>query len=558
MKSEDAKAPNSNGNSIKNDEHFKTSSLKRKATTENINVKKKKNNQWRKCSTHCDDSIPEFLITAANLGYLRCIEYLVERRGANVKQTSTVIIDGKTVIGASPLWCAAAAGHLDIVTYLLEKCNVNVNIIADKTKSTPVTAACFAGHLNVVMYLVGECKADVEIADIHGNTCLMIACQNGHAKIVDYLVSVAAADVNRKTLVERNTALHNCSDSVEIMKLLLNHGAKLDITNKYGVTPAIAASIEGKTSIIQYLVENDLISRKEKIDSLELLGATFVDRGKNMKALKIWKWAATHENRVPKLQHSSLLANILGITIKENKRIYYNNLDEIYYKALSIRERVLGPIHPETSECFRKIGLEYGENGDIDRCINLWIYCLDMEQRNFQSFNLTFQYSFMLSTELLCFVLIETKRKYNSISYRYFCNVMRVFKKCVKQIEKDAFYLSDEKNNKNKYQHYFHRMLVIVLHLASLLAKIEPLFFDDEGCYEFRETLGYLVTNINPTGINGGVSLLHLAFSKNCSLPSIYSFSLGTIKFPDLKLVNLLLQVGATYSSGYAPRSAVI
>ena len=43
MKSKDAKAPNSKCNSIKN-EHFKTSdnsSLKRKATTENINVKKK-------------------------------------------------------------------------------------------------------------------------------------------------------------------------------------------------------------------------------------------------------------------------------------------------------------------------------------------------------------------------------------------------------------------------------------------------------------------------------------------------------------------------------------
>ena len=70
---------------------------------------------------------------------------------------------------------------------------------------------------------------DIEIANRHGHTCLMIACYKGHLRIAKYLIGIGA-DVNRKS-VKGNTALHDCAESgsLEIMKLLLVSGAVMDV-----------------------------------------------------------------------------------------------------------------------------------------------------------------------------------------------------------------------------------------------------------------------------------------------------------------------------------------
>lgn len=75
---------------------------------------------------------------------------------------------------------------------------------------------------------------DMEIANRHGHTCLMIACYKGHLKIARYLIELGA-DVNRKS-VKGNTALHDCAESgsLEILQLLLSHDAKMDV-DSYGI-----------------------------------------------------------------------------------------------------------------------------------------------------------------------------------------------------------------------------------------------------------------------------------------------------------------------------------
>ncbi len=60
--------------------------------------------------------------------------------------------DGETIEGAPPLWCAAAAGHLEIVRLLIQN-SANVNSTT-KTNSTPLRAACFDGHFEIVQFLV--------------------------------------------------------------------------------------------------------------------------------------------------------------------------------------------------------------------------------------------------------------------------------------------------------------------------------------------------------------------------------------------------------------------
>lgn len=64
----------------------------------------------------------------------------------------SVVFGGETIEGAPPLWCAAAAGHDQIVQFLVyEGANVNSTT---QTNSTPLRAACFDGHFNIVQFLV--------------------------------------------------------------------------------------------------------------------------------------------------------------------------------------------------------------------------------------------------------------------------------------------------------------------------------------------------------------------------------------------------------------------
>ena len=60
-----------------------------------------------------------------------------------------------------------------------------------------------------------------------------------------------------------------------------------------GMTPLLAAAVTGHIHIVEYLIADpDLVSRKEKIDALELLGATFVDKKRDMLgSYKLWKRA---------------------------------------------------------------------------------------------------------------------------------------------------------------------------------------------------------------------------------------------------------------------------
>lgn len=75
--------------------------------------------------------------------------------------------------------------------------------------------------------------SDFEIANRHGHTCLMIVCYKGLKQIAHYLVKMGA-DVNRRS-VKGNTALHDCAESgsLDILKLLLKHNAKMDV-DSYG------------------------------------------------------------------------------------------------------------------------------------------------------------------------------------------------------------------------------------------------------------------------------------------------------------------------------------
>lgn len=346
------------------------------------------------------------MFKACRNGHFEVVEYLIEYCAANIEQTGLVNFEGENIEGAPPLWCASAAGHLKIVKYLVSK-GANVNSTT-KSNSTALRAACFDGHVEIVKFLV-ENNANIEIANRHGHTCLMIACYKGHFVIAKYLI-MKGADLNRKS-VKGNTALHDCAEcgSLEIMKLLLSHNAKM-APDAYQMTPLLAAAVTGHSAIVEYLLTRPECEPIEKISALELLGATFVDKKHDMlSAYTYWK-AALERRRASSLSFgggeavpaatttttttSSETSGPLSKerTIKHNPIEAYDfatefmnekELDEIIadpddvrMQALLIRERILGPTHPDTTYYIRYRGAVYADCGNFRKCILLWLYAL--------------------------------------------------------------------------------------------------------------------------------------------------------------------------------------
>lgn len=69
-------------------------------------------------------------------------------------------------------------------------------------------------------------------------------------------------------------------------------------------------------------------------------------------------------------------------------------------QALLIRERILGPTHPDTTYYIRYRGAVYADCGNFRKCILLWLYALDTQQKSLEPLHPMIQSSFLSFTEL--------------------------------------------------------------------------------------------------------------------------------------------------------------
>ncbi|NXW72832.1 FEM1A protein, partial [Hirundo rustica] len=521
------------------------------------------------------------LLIAARHGHLEVVEYLLDHCGARVEEGGSVSFDGETIEGAPPLWAASAAGHLGVVRSLLDHgASVNQTTL---TNSTPLRAACFDGHLEIVRYLVGERGADLEVANRHGHTCLMISCYKGHREIARYLLE-KGADVNRRS-VKGNTALHDCAESgsLEILQLLLHSKARME-KDGYGMTPLLAASVTGHTNIVEYLIQGGLqqseaagsqsgtcasggshqrgcseegcegcgasassqdevpnvfCTREAAVEALELLGATFVDKKRDLLGAHRY-WRRAMELRceggkyLPKPEPRQLVLAYdysREVSSLEELEALITDPDEMRMQALLIRERILGPSHPDTSYYIRYRGAVYADSGNFERCINLWKYALDMQQGNLEPLSPMTASSFLSFAELYSYVL-QDRSKGTLATHLGFSDLIGVLSKGVREVERALVHGKDPVADSAQ----FTKTLAIILHLVFLLEKVEC---TPEQEHQKRQTI-YRLLKCSPRAKNG-FTLLHMAVDKDTTMVGRYPVG----KFPSLHVVNLLLECGA-------------
>uniref|UniRef100_UPI00358DEFF0 protein fem-1 homolog C-like n=1 Tax=Myxine glutinosa TaxID=7769 RepID=UPI00358DEFF0 len=480
------------------------------------------------------------LLAASRYGHLDVVLYLLEHCRADIELGGSVSFDGETIEGAPPLWAASAAGHLSVVKALLSHgASVNNTTL---TNSTPLRAACFDGHLDIVKYLV-EHHADLEVANRHGHTCLMIACYKGHRDIARYLLE-RGADVNRKS-VKGNTALHDCAESgsLEIMKLLLKYKALME-KDGYGMTPLMAASVTCHTNIVEFLIHNPQTVKEERIDALELLGATFVDKKRDLlTALRYWKKAmdmrhSDRTNVIRKPESQNLIPAYdyaREVTTLEELDALIADPDEMRTQALLIRERVLGPSHPDTSYYIRYRGAVYADSGNFERCIKLWKYALDMQQTHLDPLSPMTASSLLSFAELFSFML-QDRAKGLLGTVVAFADLLGILTKSVHEIERGLKHVAQAGVVADREHSPFHKALCIILHLVCLLEKVAC---DDEQDVMKKRTVHRLV-RLDPRGRNS-YGPLHLAVDKETTAVGRYP----VCKFPSAVVAELLLECGA-------------
>ncbi len=326
--------------------------------------------------------------------------------------------------------------------------------------------------------------------------------------------------------------------------------------DSYGLTPLLAAAVTGHTAIVEYLTSRPNATRMQRIDALELLGATYVDKKRDMQgALRCWKLAmeerhADPDDVITKPDTRTPIAayeNAVETRTMHELQEIISEPDQMRMQALLVRERILGPAHPDTSYYIRYRGAVYADMGNFDRCITLWMYALEMQQKMLEPLSPMTLSSLLSFAELFSFMMKEHARSSGSAAGAAagaahcgpaFKDIMTVFEKAMRELEFGMSHLAKQSATSEKDMSHFNRLMVIIMHLLSLLCLIQDTMSETQ--VEAFKRAAYQLVRMNPRGCKG-YTPLHLACWKDTSSVGRYP----VCSFPSLPLVELLLEVGA-------------
>ena len=125
--------------------------------------------------------------------------------------------------------------------------------------NTPLHAAAYHGDLEMVQVLLGY-GVDVNALNDAGCTPLDFASRDGHrndSRVVQLLIE-HGADPNTRASRSGFAPLHRASEHgrFEVVRLLIDHGANVEVQDKYGRTPLNVASGDQREEILELLLEH--------------------------------------------------------------------------------------------------------------------------------------------------------------------------------------------------------------------------------------------------------------------------------------------------------------
>ena len=151
--------------------------------------------------------------------------------------------------GNTALILAVKARNFEMIRLFLEN-GVDVNL-PDKNKlQSPLHFSCKSGISTSALMLL-KAGADPNALDIDGSTPLICAC------ISDFTIFVmlASTDKHLTSQLLKKLMTDSTNKDMEIFTMLLEHGAKINIKNKYGITALMIGCVFGKTHFVESLLK---------------------------------------------------------------------------------------------------------------------------------------------------------------------------------------------------------------------------------------------------------------------------------------------------------------
>ena len=309
--------------------------------------------------------------------------------------------------------------------------------------------------------------------------------------------------------------------------------------------------ISGHSHIVEFLITRSVFTKKEKVEALELLGATYVDRKRDLtKAAKCWSKCLQERESGEKdtgyTQPVSAYNYASRFNSEEDLQALIDDPDQMRMQALLLRENILGPMHPDTSYYIRYRGAVYADSGDFDRCITLWKYALHMQQKHLDVLNQLTHSSFLSFTELFSFMATSADHLCIRMSPPgvFFDDLLLILDQCISEIKRGRDHLqhncTSDKHVKEKEVACFNRYLVILIHLMSLINKYSlDNHIEEDKLKAFEKSFSRLAI-LNFTNRHTNQTLLHLACSKDISPVGRYPI----YNFPQTSLILKLLKAG--------------
>ena len=301
-----------------------------------------------------------------------------------VEARGTINIDGEVIEDCTALWVAAAKGHFDVVRLLIEK-NAEVDG-RTSSNSTPLRAAAFDGHLDVVRCLV-ENGADVNARNNFNSTPLMLTCYNGHLDVASYLVK-HGAKMNLQDNDGRS-CLHYASKRgrVQVVCELLALGAKKRQTPDL-LTPLLEASNDCKIEMVEWFINRPECSKEQRIDALELLGATIANDSEAYdieKAFSFMKRGMEERYEDPscpllkkKMEPVEAYQNRTESQTLEELSLLEGDDHAIQMEGLMIRERILGTDNTILRIPIRYRGAVLADSKKYELSVGLWTRAMEI------------------------------------------------------------------------------------------------------------------------------------------------------------------------------------
>ena len=310
----------------------------------------------------------------------------------------------------------------DVLKCLIGNRELKLTHVTHLESCTPLMIACQNHNYNLVTFLL-EHGANMDLQDRYGNTALYYAVDSFH--ILSCLIR-NGADVNRhtndnctplmKASLNRNmnavaflvkhganmdqqdkngeTALHYAvnGNSSEVLYKLLSLGAS-QVHNSRGLTPLLLASNKCNISIVEDLMKMPEYTKEQRIDALELLGASLAAQQVTEAGFQYMKRAM--EERFADASNPLLKQPMEPVEAYENRK-ESQTLEQlaqikgvnntIIIEGLVIRERILQTNNAELLGPIRDVAYYYENHGDsMATCIELHTHAMKIAQSCNQS-----------------------------------------------------------------------------------------------------------------------------------------------------------------------------